>query len=139
MVRYWCPIPHSEILSEIPSEISTKLLFFFQMEPQDSSAGASPPKIKRDVLCPAAPLRSDIFVIKGTDGNDGMPRYKASFPTTCVWKRLGLRTMLQEAQDKERKRMREVDTRRQNDADDDTDQRDHKTAKIWRPFPTYPS
>jgi hypothetical protein len=108
------------------------------MKSQDLLDGASPPKIKRNVVCPAAPLRSDIFITKSTDGNDGMSAYKASFPTTCVWKRLGLRTMMQEAQEQERKRMRGVETKWLNDADY-ADQRGDKKAKISRPSPTYPS
>ena len=59
---------------------------------QDRSAD-SPPKMKRELMCPDAPQRP--LAMSVPPKNLLGPTYNASFPTTCVWKRLGLKRMIE--------------------------------------------
>jgi hypothetical protein len=54
----------------------------------------SPPKIKRELICPCAPQRP--IAISVPSKKPYGSNYNASFPTTCVWRRLGLKRMMEE-------------------------------------------
>ena len=65
----------------------------------------SPPKIRRELVCPSAPQRP-IALTTRIESNEDKSMYKASFPTTCVWRRLGLKQKLQEAEAEQRKKQK---------------------------------
>tara|TARA_A100001011_G_scaffold394478_1_gene486999 strand:- start:371 stop:637 length:267 start_codon:yes stop_codon:yes gene_type:complete len=66
-------------------------------------ATASPPKISRELICPNAPHRPVAFSpILITDKDEKV--YKAKFPTTCTWKRLGLKKIKQDVEAEHRQK-----------------------------------
>lgn len=62
----------------------------------------SPPMIRRELVCPQPPKRPVAFTPK--IGDTG----KASFPTTCTWKRLGLKQIRQDIEAELRQKMQKT-------------------------------
>ena len=62
-----------------------------------SLATSSPPACKREPSCPNAPQRPTSFAPRLTSETDPTKTY-TNFPTTCVWKRLGLKQLREEAE-----------------------------------------
>jgi len=76
---------------------------FFRMDDDEQCSqisNASPPQIKRELVCPNAPQRPIAITPKSNISN---AKEYTRFPSTCVWKRLGLKQMIEETNAEQRK------------------------------------